>query len=189
MEITKTYYPKKRSQWRKWLEKNHTKQKEIWLIFYKKHTGKLRVSYNDAVEEALCFGWIDSTVKRIDDEKFCQKFTPRNHKSGWSELNIMRVKKLVKEGIMTDAGMVKFKPDNIITPTRSINIDEKDIPSFILKALKKSPSALEKFNKLAPSHKRNYLRWITEAKREETRQRRLDKAVKMLCKGEVLGIV
>ena len=189
MEITKTYYPKKRNEWRKWLEKNHKKEKEIWVIFYKKHTEKPRVSYNDAVEEALCFGWIDSTVKRIDDEKYCQKFTPRNHKSGWSELNIMRVKKLIKEGKMTDAGMMKFKPDNINTTTRLINTDEKDIPSFILDALKKKPKALENFLELAPSHKRNYLRWITEAKREDTRQRRLTKAKDMLVKSKVLGIV
>jgi uncharacterized protein YdeI (YjbR/CyaY-like superfamily) len=188
MEITKTYYPKKRSDWRKWLEKNHKKEKEIWLFFYKKHTGKQRISYGDAVEEALCFGWIDSTVKRIDEEKYCQKFSPRNNNSVWSELNIKRVKKLIKEGKMTDAGMVKFKSDNIITPTRLINTDEKDIPSFILDALKKSPSALEKFQKIAPSHKRNYLRWITEAKREETRQRRLAQAVKMLLNSKVLGI-
>lgn len=189
MEITKTFYPKNRSQWRKWLDKNHKKQKEIWLIFYKKHTGKPRIPYNDAVEEALCFGWIDSTVKRIDDEKYCQKFSPRNHKSGWSESNILRMKKLIKEGKMTDAGMMKFKPENNIPSTILINTDEKDIPSFILETLKKNPPALEKFLKLPPSHKRNYLRWITEAKREETRQRRLEKAVKMLNKGEVLGIV
>lgn len=188
MEITKTFYPKNRSQWRMWLEKNHNKQKEIWLIYYKKHTGKPRVTYNDAVEEALCFGWIDSTIKRIDDEKYCQKFTPRNHKSGWSELNIMRVKKLIKEGKMTDAGMVKFNPDKIITPTRIINTDEKDIPSFILDAFKENPLALENFRKLAPSHKRNYLRWILEAKKDDTRQRRLEKAMKMLSKGEVIGV-
>ncbi|OGU39956.1 MAG: hypothetical protein A2X61_16285 [Ignavibacteria bacterium GWB2_35_12] len=189
MEITKTIYAKNRIEWRKWLEKNYDEQKEIWLIYYKKHTGKPRIPYNDAVEEALCFGWIDSTIKRIDDEKYCQKFTPRNHKSGWSESNILRMKKLIKDGKMTDAGMAKFKPENKLYPTRLINTDEKDIPSFILDALKENSSALEKFRKLAPSHKRNYLRWITEPKREETREKRLAKTVELLSKGKTLGMV
>ncbi|TAL69907.1 MAG: hypothetical protein EPN82_04625 [Bacteroidetes bacterium] len=187
MEITKTYYPKTRNEWRKWLEKNHKKEKEIWLVFYKKHTGKPRVSYDDAVEEALCFGWIDSTVKRIDDEKYCQKFTPRNQKSGWSELNIMRVNKLNKEGKMTDAGMEKFKPENK-NSQRIDNSDDKNIPSFILSVLKKNPTAYNSFKQLAPSHKKNYLRWIMEAKKVETKQRRLEKAMKMLSKGEVIGV-
>ncbi|MBI5325628.1 MAG: YdeI/OmpD-associated family protein [Ignavibacteriae bacterium] len=189
MEITKTKYAKNRKEWRKWLEKNYDKQKEIWLIFYKKHTGKPRVSYNDAVEEALCFGWIDSTLKRIDDEKYCQKFSPRNHRSGWSELNIMRVNKLIKEGKMTDAGMEKFKPDNKIIPSSSISVQEKDIPSYIIKFLKNNPPAYDNFKNLAVSHKRNFIRWITDAKREETRLKRLTKAIQLLKKGEKLGFI
>ena len=87
MEITKTYYVATRSEWCKWLQKHHTSATEIWLIYYKKHTGMPRVSYNDAVEEALCFGWIDSLVKRVDADTYAQKFTPRKSKSKWSELN------------------------------------------------------------------------------------------------------
>jgi uncharacterized protein YdeI (YjbR/CyaY-like superfamily) len=92
MQITKTFYAKNRKEWRKWLEKNHGKETEIWLIYYRKSTGKPRISYNDAVEEALCFGWIDSIEKGLDEERFAQRFTPRKPKSNWSALNIERMK-------------------------------------------------------------------------------------------------
>lgn len=107
MEITKQLYVTDRDAWRAWLEKNYDTEKEIWLIYYKKHTGKPRIPYDDAVEEALCFGWIDSTVKRVDDEKFAQKFTPRKNKSNWSDLNKKRAKKMIREGRMTKAGFLK----------------------------------------------------------------------------------
>ena len=94
MDIQQIYL-KTPEEWRKWLQENHTTQKEIWLIYYKKHTGKARVPYNEAVEESLCFGWIDSTIKRIDDERYMQKFTPRNPKSNWSLSNKKRIEKLV----------------------------------------------------------------------------------------------
>ena len=87
MKVSKTLYITNRDDWRKWLEKNHDKEKEIWLIYYKKNTKKTRIPYDDAVEEALCFGWIDSTVKRLDEEKYAQKYTPRNTNRIWSELN------------------------------------------------------------------------------------------------------
>ena len=87
MRLTKELYVTNREDWRAWLEQNHATEKEVWLLYYKKHTGKPTIPYDDAVEEALCFGWIDSTVKRIDDEKYTQKFTPRNDRSVWSESN------------------------------------------------------------------------------------------------------
>jgi len=90
MKITKTLYVTTRDEWRSWLEKNHKSEKEIWLIYYKKHTGKPRIPYDDAVEEALCFGWIDSIIKRIDEKKYAQKFSPRKQNSVWSDLNKKR---------------------------------------------------------------------------------------------------
>ncbi|MGB2982026.1 MAG: hypothetical protein WBC77_12350, partial [Candidatus Zixiibacteriota bacterium] len=104
--MSKTLYVTNRDDWRAWLRKNHSSQKEVWLIYYKKHTGKPRIPYDDAVEEALCYGWIDSTIKRIDEEKYAQKFTPRSEKSNWSELNKRRAKKMIREGRMTQAGLV-----------------------------------------------------------------------------------
>ena len=105
----KTLYITNRGDWRKWLEKNHNKEKEIWLVYYKSHTGKPTIAYDDSVEEALCFGWIDSIVKRIDDERYAQKFAPRTNTSKWSESNKQRVRKLVKQGRMTQIGMTKIK--------------------------------------------------------------------------------
>ena len=94
MDITKTLYAAKRAEWRKWLKQNYKTEKEIWLVFYKKSSGKPRIEYNDAVEEALCFGWIDSTVKKIDDESFAQRFSRRNPKTGYSQSNKERLSKV-----------------------------------------------------------------------------------------------
>ena len=107
MALTRTFYAKDRAEWRAWLETNHTLETEIWLLFYKRHTGKPRVAYPDAVEEALCFGWIDSTIRRVDDATYAQRFTPRRPGSSWSELNKRRVSRLVQEGRMTKAGLAK----------------------------------------------------------------------------------
>lgn len=108
MKIGKKLYLKDRKEWRKWLVKNHLKESEIWVVYYKKHTNKLSIPYNDAVEEALCFGWIDSIEKRIDEECYAQRFSPRKAKSQWSESNIERMRRLIKEGRMTSAGLVLF---------------------------------------------------------------------------------
>ncbi|MCL5435044.1 MAG: hypothetical protein M1405_01510 [Patescibacteria group bacterium] len=109
MNIGKTLYIKNRKEWRDWLSKNFDKEKEIWLIYYKKTTGKPTISYNDAVEEALCFDWIDSIEKGIDKERFTGRFTPRKQKSNLQESNKQRIKKLIKEGKMTNAGLEKIK--------------------------------------------------------------------------------
>jgi uncharacterized protein YdeI (YjbR/CyaY-like superfamily) len=102
MNAFKTLYVSTREEWRRWLEKNGTKESVIWLIFYKKHSGKRSLPYSDAVEEALCFGWIDSIIKRFDDEKYIQKFTPRQEKSTWSTLNVRRVREMIKAGRNAD---------------------------------------------------------------------------------------
>ena len=108
MEITKTLYVTDRDNWRKWLEKYHNKEPEIWLVYYNKVSGKPTLPYNDAVEEALCFGWIDSTVKKIDEESYGQRFSPRNQRSNWSEANKERVIRLLKLGKMTPTGIAKL---------------------------------------------------------------------------------
>src|SRR5918992_6386370 len=114
MKISKKLYVTNRDEWRAWLEKNHATEREVWLIYYKKHTGKPRIPYDDAVEEALCFGWIDSIVKTLDGDRYMQKFTPRTNVGKWSRLNLERVKKLLHEGRMTEAGRAKLPPD--LTP-------------------------------------------------------------------------
>ncbi|MCY4436512.1 MAG: YdeI/OmpD-associated family protein [Chloroflexi bacterium] len=100
-----TYYAKDRQEWRAWLHEHHAHAKEIWLVYYRKATGKPRVAYNDAVEEALCFGWIDSQQKGIDEERFAQRFSPRKPSSNWSESNKARLRNLIAQGKMTPAGL------------------------------------------------------------------------------------
>lgn len=109
IEITDKFYPKIRADWRKWLTKNHYLKKEIWIVYYKKHTKKPTIAYQDAVDEALCFGWIDGIDKRIDDERYAQRFTPRAKKSSWSEGNVKRYAMLLKQGLMTKAGKKAFE--------------------------------------------------------------------------------
>lgn len=109
VDITELFYPKDRGEWRSWLSKYHHKKTEIWLVFYKKHTGKLTVAYQDAVDEALCFGWIDGIEKRLDDERYVNRFTPRRKTSNWSDINIGRYKMLVEKRLMTEAGKNVFE--------------------------------------------------------------------------------
>jgi uncharacterized protein YdeI (YjbR/CyaY-like superfamily) len=108
MEEAQTIYAKDRKEWRSWLQKNHQSKDHIWLIYYKKHTGQTSITYTDAVEEAICFGWIDGQIKKIDDDRYMQRFTPRTSKSRWSELNIDRAEKMIKLGNMTESGLNTF---------------------------------------------------------------------------------
>jgi uncharacterized protein YdeI (YjbR/CyaY-like superfamily) len=180
VEITEQLYFTNRKDWRLWLEKNYVKKKEVWLVYYKKHTDKPCIPYDDAVEEALCFGWIDSTVKRIDDEKHVQRYTPRKLKSIWSENNIRRVKKMIKEGKMTKVGLEKYEygmKNNLQAPTTDKDIK---IPQEFQTALEANKIAFKNFSNLAPSYRIMYIYWITSAKKEETRKKRIEKAVKLL---------
>jgi len=179
-----------REAWRAWLTKHHITEREIWLLYAKKHTGKPRVPYDDAVEEAICFGWIDSLVRRIDDDYYAQKFTPRKPASAWSDLNIWRARKLRKEGRMTETGLAltgKWIHDEPGLRPRAKK-KEAEIPAYIEEALQAHPAAWENFSKLAPSHRRSYVGWITSAKREETRERRIREAVERLTRNEPLGM-
>jgi uncharacterized protein YdeI (YjbR/CyaY-like superfamily) len=186
---TKTLYISERAEWRAWLEENHAREREVWLIYYKKHTDRPRIPYDDAVEEALCFGWIDSTVRRLDNDRYLQKFTPRKSKSNWCESNVKRARKLIAEGLMTKAGLdaiaegaldVEFAP----RPKSK----EVEVPRFVSDALKKTPKAWENFRALAPSYRRDYVGWITHAKRDETRERRLREAARLLSENKKLGM-
>ena len=171
---------KKRKDFREWLEKNYDTKSELWLIFYKKHTGKNTIQYEEAVEEALCYGWIDGILKRIDSEKHIVRFTPRLKNSVWSIANIARVKKLIKEGKMKEIGLAKYKEMDESKREPSWN-EEQEIPEFIVKEFMKNKKVWKNFNDMAPSHKKHYIWWITEAKKEETRKRRLKKAKEMIA--------
>jgi uncharacterized protein YdeI (YjbR/CyaY-like superfamily) len=185
MEIGKMLYVTSLEEWRDWLTKHYQSEAEVWLIYYKKHTGQPRISYDHAVEEALCFGWVDSIVKRIDDEKFAQKFTPRRDYSKWSAINIRRVRKLIREGRMTEAGRAKI---NFVIfgekPQAKQGKGDLDIPHVIKKALAANAKFWKNFLNLAPSQRRGYIQWIMDAKKAETCERRLREVVSRLEQSE-----
>jgi uncharacterized protein YdeI (YjbR/CyaY-like superfamily) len=189
MPISKTLHVTSREEWRAWLAKHHASETEVWLIYCKKQSGQPRIPYDHAVEEALCFGWIDSIVKRIDDQKFAQKFTPRRDFTKWSTLNKRRVRKLIGEGRMTEVGLAKFDPSvlNEEPQAKQSKVD-LDIPRFVKQALMASPMAWKHFQNLAPSYRRNYIAWIMNAKQDETRQRRLREAISLLAQNKKLGL-
>lgn len=165
MEIYRTLYVTSREEWRAWLTKHYQSETEVWLIYYKKHTGRPRISYDHAVEEALCFGWIDSIVKRMDDEKFAQKFTPRRDSTKWSALNQRRLRKLIREGRMTEAGLAKIELATLGEEAQAKqSTGDLALPRFVKQALMANASAWENFRSLTPSRRRAYIRLIMDAK-------------------------
>ena len=175
MLITDSLYITDRARWRAWLSKNYDKKNEVWLVYYKKSSGKPRIPQADAVEEALCFGWIDSTVKKLDDERFIQRFTPRNKGSVWSDINRARVRKLIKAKLMTPSGMKTLTGDYYKKELRIPKV--LDMPNDFENALKKDIVAYNNFSKFAPSYKKMYIWYVISAKKKETRENRIVKAV------------
>ena len=164
--------------WRRWLERNHDTESEIWIAFAKKGSGKKSITYDEALDEALCFGWIDTLVKRLDDDYYQQRFVRRKPASNWSQINLDKFAALEKAGKMTDAGRAA-KPATVKAPPRRFQSDDP-IPDFIARELALHPVAQQFWNEIPPSHRRNYIRWITEAKQAETQRRRLDRAIAAL---------
>lgn len=169
-----TFYPKSRSEWREWLQNNHIKSQSIWLIYYKKKTNIPTVAYSEAVDEALCFGWIDSKSKPIDDEKFMQFFSKRKEKSVWSKVNKEKIERLTKEGLMTEAGFeIIEKAKENGSWTILDEVEALIIPPDLAAEFEKRPSAKNYFLNLSRTDKRNILQWLVLAKRPETRQKRI----------------
>ena len=181
MATRNTLYVTSRDDWRDWLTKHSQSETEIWLIYYKKESGRPRIPYDDAVEEALCFGWIDSIVKRMDDEKFAQKFTPRRDGSRWSAVNERRVRKLIKEGRMTEAGLAKVDPEMLVAKARAKpGAGDMDLPRVVKRALVANATAWKNFRSLSESRRIAYVRLIMDAKKEETRDRRVREVITRL---------
>jgi uncharacterized protein YdeI (YjbR/CyaY-like superfamily) len=180
MEITKTLYVKNRKEWRQWLKKNYKTAKDIWLVYYRKESGKPRVLYNDAVEEALCFGWIDSTVKKIDEEKFAQRFSPRNRKSDYSQSNKERLKKLLKQKKVI-ASVRKTLPQ--------FSEEVFEIPIDILREIKKNKEAWKNFQKFSDSYKRIRIAYLDASRnRPKEFKKRLNYFIKMTSVNKQFGI-
>jgi len=191
MEIGKTLYVSTRKAWRSWLAKHHATEKEIWLIYYKKESGKPRIPYNDAVEEALCYGWIDSILKPIDGEKYSQRFSPRKAKAKWSPMNIERLRRLLRQKMVAKAGMHAAK--DALETLRRQRTDRKSrvvIPPDILKTLKTDPTTWKNFSRFPASYKRIRIGWIDGSRhRPQAFQQRLRYFLKMTAQNKRFGMV
>lgn len=181
MKVGKTLYAKTRAEWRRWLAKHHKTAAEIWLIYYKKDSGKPRIPYNDAVEEALCYGWIDSLLKPIDARKYAQRYSPRKKTSKLSDMNRERVRRLIKSGRMTTAGLAAIAHAGKKSGT---------VPPDIEKRLKQDPTAWRNFQRFPASYKRIRIGWIDAARhRREAFEQRLRYFLKMTKQNKRFGMV
>ena len=179
-----TLESRNRQQWRTWLGKHHVSSPGVWLVFYKDHTGVPSLPYEESVREALCFGWIDSLIKRIDDDRYARKFTPRQPTSKWSDINRKRWAELKAAGLLTPAGLAAAPTGNTYAPRPVI----PNLPTYIAKALKANPKAWSFFQELAPSYRRHFVVWIHMATRPETREKRISESITLLAAGRKLGL-
>ncbi|WP_289039947.1 YdeI/OmpD-associated family protein [uncultured Zobellia sp.] len=174
MEETEIYCPANQQEWRKWLEKNHQQKNSVWLVIHKKNTANTNLSWSQAVDHALCFGWIDSTKRTIDAERYKQYFCKRKAVSNWSKINKEKITSLTKKGLMTQAGhksiaIAKANGSWTILDT----VEALEIPADLAEELKKRKGATEFFVALSKSGKKQLLYWVISAKRKETRQKRI----------------
>jgi len=188
MEIKNTLYVTNGKDWRKWLVKNHKKQKEIWLIYYRKETGKPRIPYDDAVREALCYGWIDSIVKKIDTKRFTQRFSPRRLTSILSQMNKERIRELIKEKKMTRCGLEAVA--HVFNPQTDKN-EKLKISSDTLKVLKANKEAWKYFQKMPPSYQRIRISYIDGSKEysAEMYKKTLAHFIKRTAQNKRIGFV
>ena len=189
----KTTHPKTRSDWRKWLEKNHSTSPGVWMIYYKKETGKRKFDMAEAVEEALCFGWIDSVAQKLDDERTMQKFTPRKPKSVWSKINKQRIEKLIEQNLITPAGLATIEIAKMngswnILDASDLHADKNTMPDDLKKALSKNKKALANFLAFSPFYRKRFLFWIDSAKTPETKAARIKQTLLMAAANKKPGL-
>lgn len=194
MNVTRTLYVHRTLDWRAWLKKNQAKAKEVWLIYYKKGSGKPRLPYNDAVNEALCFGWIDSTVKSLGPDRFCQRFTPRRKGSPCSELNKHRAIRMIREGRMTPAGLAALEGalgDGARVHRGAIRHTRPwKVPPDILKKLKGNKPAWRHFQLFPETYRRIRVHWIDAARnRPAVFKRRLDYFLERTAQNRRFGML
>ncbi len=172
-------YVTKRTEWRDWLKRHYKSERQVWLVYYKKHTGKPRIPYNDAVEEALCFGWIDSIVKRIDEDRFAQRFSVRNLKTPYSQANKERLRELVKQGQVVD---------EVLATLGDLVEEQFEIPPDILKAIKANKKAWKNMQTFSPSYMRIRVAFIDGARdRPGEFKKRLKYFIEMTEKNRQFG--
>ena len=178
-----TFYPKTNKEWRQWLQKNHSSKQSVWLIQYKKSANVETISWSDAVDQALCFGWIDSTRRPRDHETYMQYFTRRKPVSNWSKINKAKVERLIEEGLMTPAGLksIEIAKQNG-SWSKLDSVEELTIPKDLEKAFKAAKGSKDFFSGLSKSVKKMMLHWIIMAKRPETREKRIAELVTLAAK-------
>jgi uncharacterized protein YdeI (YjbR/CyaY-like superfamily) len=179
-----------RAAWRAWLAEHHTGAPGAWLVYYRKHCGKPSIGYEESVLEALCFGWIDGLKRRLDAERYTHRFTPRRANSRWSERNLRWARELMAQGLMEPAGRAAFdqragEPDPADAKRRET---DPVLPPELERVIRAHPQSWRHFKNLAPGYRRQYVLWLTTAKRPDTRRRRLEEALRLLAEGRPLGM-
>lgn len=175
-----SFHPETRAAWREWLKKNHQRTEGVWLISYKKATGKPRIEYDDAVEEALCFGWVDSKPGKLDEERTMLYFAPRKSGSGWAKSNKQRVEKLLAAGLMAPAGLAKVEAARKDSSWSALDeVEELTIPPDLEKALAEYGQARDHFDAFPRSVRRGILEWIARAISLPTRARRIEETARL----------
>jgi len=173
------------NEFRQWLSEHHSSDKEILVGFYKVATGKPSMTWSDSVDVALCFGWIDGIRKAIDEESYCIRFTPRNPKSIWSNVNIDKVEKLIKNGQMTEAGLIAYNQrKNEKSGIYSFENDNRTLDNELEETFKKNTPAWNFFIKLAPSYRKTAMHWVMSAKQRKTQFSRLEKLIQLSSEGK-----
>jgi uncharacterized protein YdeI (YjbR/CyaY-like superfamily) len=173
-------HPKSRTAWRQWLAQNHTQTEGVWLISYKKATGKPRVEYDESVEEALCFGWIDSKVNKLDDQRSMLWFAPRKARTGWSRPNKARVERMLAAGLMQPAGLAKVEQAKADGSWNALDgVEDLELPGDLRVALASYPEASAHFDAFPRSVKRGILEWILVARRPATRAHRIAETARL----------
>ncbi len=175
-----TVFAKDRAEWRRWLAKNCSRLDEIWLVFYKKGASKQSVSYDHAVEEALCFGWIDGMKKGLDEECYAFRFTPRKPDSRWSKSNIERAERLIADGKMMAAGLKAYNSGNV----REVPPMPAEMPKDLENRFRKESKAWANYERFPPGYRRVTAGWVASAKRKETRVKRLEKLIEYSARNE-----
>jgi uncharacterized protein YdeI (YjbR/CyaY-like superfamily) len=170
-----TFYPANQQEWRQWLAQNHTSKQAVWVLMYKKAANKPSISWSDAVDEALCFGWIDSVKRSVDSESSVQFFSKRKLRSGWSKINKAKINRLIEAGLMTSAGLASIETAKQNGSWTLLDeVEEMTMPQDLAEALKQQPGAEEYFFSLSRSVRKAMLQWLVLAKRPETRQNRIN---------------
>jgi uncharacterized protein YdeI (YjbR/CyaY-like superfamily) len=173
-------HPKTRAAWRLWLEEHHTRTEGVWLVSYKRATGKPRLEYEEAAEEAICFGWIDSKINKLDEERSMLWFSPRKVRTGWSKPNKERVKRMLAAGLMHPSGLAKVRQAKADGSWSSLDgVEALLLPPELKVAFAAYPNASANFAGFPRSVKRGILEWITVAKRPETRAARINETARL----------